>query len=126
MKLRLIVGATMIFAFSAGAFANSETCSSADQSLSYSYFRSNGGAFIENESLTFKGQTEENINHQGEALDLKISHEQQIDKVGTQVNYTATMIKLMEGSVGSGAQLQKFSEWVLCEEIVTPVCHECP
>lgn len=107
----------------AGAFANTITCSNAKQNLSYSYRLSNGGAYIETTTLTFNGLTQTKMNNNGGNIDIQFSQKKIISQnqprngAGKSITYA-----LAQGhvQVEDGAA---FSEWVICEEVTQSNCH---
>ena len=106
------------------ASANSVNCSSANQGLSYSYTRSNGGAFFERAILKFGGITQERFNQDGEFVEFNLIAEKEIPNSATKVNGTETTYSQAwaSGHVQSADGSAAFGEWVICRKIVVPNC----
>jgi len=113
-------------------FANGYTCSSADQQLSFGHHTSNGGAPLDVSTFSYKGQSFSIANTMSGSgsprpYTLKVQDKIQIGAVEKGGGTTkTTSIARASGSVTVDGKTIEFSEWVICVDVMGPVCHRCP
>ncbi len=125
MKNSGILFAAFILSFSYVASADSTVCSNADQSFRYSHVRSNGGAYRDRVSVTFKGQSASRNNFTGNSVHVNLENGVTVDPPKNGSSHTVYTAKAT-GSFQTAGGPVSFSEWVLCEEEIFAQCHLCP
>ena len=108
-----------IVALTSSAFAGSMDCSNAEQTFTYSYFISNGGAHMQKATVTYNGISQSSLNFQGK---LNITFKQ-IAVLSTVDKVTEITTAWAEGQVTADGQSSAFSEPVICKVVASVACH---
>ena len=108
-----------IIALTSSAFAGSMDCSNAEQTFTYSYFISNGGAHMEKATVSYNGISQSSLNHQGK-LDITFKTMVVISTVDPVTEITTAWA---EGQVTADGQTSTFSEPVICKVVASVACH---
>ncbi len=116
--MKTFIISTLMLLISASSFATTKVCSNAEQTFSYNYFVSSGGAYMKRETVKLNDNEQTVMNNNGK-LDIAFSAAKKIKSVNsTETISVATVV----GSVKVGNSKMKFSETVICKEVVTPQC----
>lgn len=105
-------------ALASSVYATTKACSNAEQTVTYNYFISSGGAHMKRETIKLNEDEQTVINNNGK-LDISFSEAKKIKTINASETLSVANIV---GSVKVGNSKKKFSDTVICKETITAQC----
>jgi hypothetical protein len=107
------------------AQASTKTCSNSNQTLVYTSRKSDTAAAKEVATLKFQQFSQHNFSDTEPLIDFHLSGVEEKQELPAGSAIVKTTVGMANGSILGDGKVIPYSDWVICTEVINPVCTRC-